>query len=261
MKPLKTLFLTIYGSYCWVLFVVLSLCAVVFTLPVPSLHGRRHITRAIARCFLALAGFRLKVNGLKDLPNEACVVVANHASYLDGLVFHALLPVRFAFIIKKEMVTVPLAGFLLRRLGSEFVDRFNRHRAASDVRRVLRRAASGEALVCFPEGTFSSTPGIHKFHAGAFVAAARAGLPIVPMTIRGTREILPDGRLLPWPGSIQVDLLCCLAAAEADDPQAPIRLRQQSKQLIMSSLGEPDLDTLPTKRAPVEPAAAGTPTA
>ena len=139
-----------YGALCWVLFLVTALSALVLTLPLPTVTQRRHVTRTAARLFLGIAGFRLKVVGLDLLPQAPCVLVANHASYLDGLVMHAVLPVRFAFIIKKEMVTVPLAGFLLRRLGSEFVERHDRHRAASDARRVLRRAAGGEAEHHFP---------------------------------------------------------------------------------------------------------------
>ena len=83
------------------------------------------------------------------------MVVANHASYLDGVVMAAALPPRFGFVIKREMNDVPVAGLLLRRIGSEFVDRFNRHKGGTDARRVLRTAASGHSLVFFPEGTFT----------------------------------------------------------------------------------------------------------
>ena len=71
-------------------------------------------------------------------------MVSNHASYLDGVVFTAALPPRFGFVIKREMKPVPLAGLLLRRLGSEFVERFDRHQGAADARRVLRNATSGQ---------------------------------------------------------------------------------------------------------------------
>ena len=207
--------LTVYGTLCWSVFVVMALSALALTLPLPTVTLRRHITRGTARLFLGAAGFRLKVTG----------------------------------IIKKEMVTVPLAGFLLRRLGSEFVERHDRHRAAGDARRVLRRAAGGEALACFPEGTFSRHPGVHRFHAGAFVAASRAGLEVVPAVIRGTRGILPDGRRLPLPGRIEVELLGRLSAAGDGETDAAVRLRQQSRRMIIDSLGEPDLEHRHTKPA------------
>ncbi len=107
------------------------------------------------------------MRNLERIPGGQCVVVANHASYLDGLVFTAALPPRFGFVIKREMESVPLAGALLRRLGSEFVERFNRHRGGADARRVLRTAVSGNSLVFFPEGTFDERPGLGEVSRGS----------------------------------------------------------------------------------------------
>jgi len=86
---------------------------------------------------------------LERLPKTPCVVVANHASYIDAIAIVAALPPEFAFVIKKEMVRVPLAGLLLRRLGSQFVERFDRHKGATDARRVLKLAATGQSLMFF----------------------------------------------------------------------------------------------------------------
>ena len=144
-----------YGLWCIALFSATAVSVLVVNLFVPSVRHRRGVARAASRAFLRAAGIRFDVTGLERLPAEPCVVVANHASYLDGLVVAAALPPAFAFVIKKEMVRVPLAGFLLRRLGSEFVDRFDSHKGATDTRRVLKRAATGESLVFFPEGTFT----------------------------------------------------------------------------------------------------------
>src|SRR6202000_2703312 len=133
-------------------------------LVVPGVRRRSAVARAMSRIFFTLAGMPLSVKGLESLPTGQCVVVSHHASYLDGVVFTAALPGRFAFVIKREMNGVPLAGLLLRRLGSHFVERFNRNRGAADARRVLRDAISGNSLAFFPEGTFTPTPGLLKFH-------------------------------------------------------------------------------------------------
>ena len=183
----------------------------------------------------------LTVRGLERLAPGQCVVVANHASYLDGLVFTAALPARFAFVIKREMSAVPLAGLFLRRIGSEFVERFDRSRGASDARRVLRNAASGHSLVFFPEGTFTRTPGLLKFHTGAFVTAARAGCPLIPAVVRGTRAALPPSGALPRPGRIEIDILPPIHAG-AQAGEAPVaELRDRARQAILLALGEPDL--------------------
>ena len=101
----------------------------------------------------------IRVKDAHHLPTGPCVIVANHASYLDGLVLKAALPARFCFVIKKEVTRVPIAGLLLRRIGSEFVDRFNRHAGGMDARRLIKAADAGQALAFFPEGTFLPHPG------------------------------------------------------------------------------------------------------
>src|SRR5690348_11387405 len=188
-----------YGIYAIAAVLVLASCTLLATLVLPGVHRRRAAARSGARAFLRVAGMRLTVRCLDRLPAGQCVVVSNHASYIDGVVFTAALPPRFGFVIKREMNGVPLAGLLLRRLGSEFVERFNRNRGAADARRVLRNATNGNSLVFFPEGTFTRTPGLLKFHTGAFLIAARAGCPIVPAVVRGTRHALSPQGGLPKP--------------------------------------------------------------
>jgi 1-acyl-sn-glycerol-3-phosphate acyltransferase len=242
---MKTTLRTLYGVWCCVAFLLLALLALALALGAPTLRLRRAIARGAARLYFAIAGIPVAVRGLEHLPDGPCVVVANHASYLDGVVMQAALPPRFAFVIKKEMVRVPLASLLLRRLGSEFVDRFNRHAGASDTRRVLRRAVSGQALGFFPEGTFTPRAGLAKFHAGAFVTAVRAGMPVVPVVLRGTRAILPAERLLPVPGRIEVELLPPLPVPAPTETDRAERLRTAARSAILAKLGEPDLEASP----------------
>jgi 1-acyl-sn-glycerol-3-phosphate acyltransferase len=231
-----------YGFYAISLFLLLALCALTATLLLPGVGRRRRAARAMARTFLSLAGMPLTVKSPEHLPEGQCVVVSNHASYLDGVVFTAALPPRFGFVIKREMAGVPLAGLLLRRLGSEFVERFNRQRGASDARRVLRNAVSGNSLVFFPEGTFTRTPGLLKFHTGAFLTAARARCPVVPAIVRGTRVALSPNGGLPRPGRIVVELLPAVTVSPESPDAAATTLRDRARGAILRELGEPDLD-------------------
>src|ERR1700682_2858661 len=148
---------SLYTAYCLVVFTALGLTVLGVNLFLPTLRWRRLMAGVFARAFLRAAGIPFTVEGLNRLPQGPCVVVANHASYIDGLVAAAALPPDFAFVIKKEMVRVPLASLLLRRLGSQFVERFDRHKGATDARRVLKLAAAGQSLMFFPEGTFDET--------------------------------------------------------------------------------------------------------
>jgi 1-acyl-sn-glycerol-3-phosphate acyltransferase len=230
LPRIPTLLQRVYAAYCIALFFVLGMTALIVNLFVPGLRTRRHVARVFSRLFLRGARIPFTVDGIERLPTVPCVVVANHSSYIDGLVAVAALPPDFAFVIKKEMVRVPLAGLLLRRLGSEFVERFDRHKGASDARRVLRLAASGQSLVFFPEGTFDEQRRIARFLAGAFAIAERSKMPVVAVAFHGARDLLPPGGLMVYRHAIRVEILAVLD---------PVGARQISRELIAAAVGEP----------------------
>ncbi|HNR23687.1 MAG TPA: lysophospholipid acyltransferase family protein [Steroidobacteraceae bacterium] len=231
----------LYTLYALSVFVPLGLLALLGVLLLPTMRLRRSTAHYIARAWLWLTGMRLDILRPDHLPAGQCVVVANHASYLDGFVMTAALPPRFGFVIKREASRLPLAGLLLARIGSEFVERFNRHKGASDARRVVRNAGNGHSFVFFPEGTFAHQPGLMKFHSGAFMTAARAGCPVVPCVIRGTRDAWPAKRLGLLPARLEVQFLPPLPAAQNGDEQASVTLRDCARRDILAALGEPDL--------------------
>src|SRR4051812_2374558 len=248
LKPLtalRRLFEAIYGIYAVSVFLILGTLALLLVTLIPglSLNVRRSIARWTSASFLFCAGLRTVLINVQGIPPGPCVIVANHASYLDGVLMKGVLPARFSFVIKKEVSRVPLAGVLLRRIGSEFVDRFNRHAGAVDARRLIKKADAGQALAFFPEGTFIEQPGLGKFHSGAFAIAARAGLPVVPVVIRGTRRILPSGHFLPRPGRIEVEILPTIAVpADLDSAVIASMTRDQARARILAALDEPDLE-------------------
>ena len=219
-----------YVAYCLVTFTVLGLTTLAINLFLPGLRQRRVVAGTTGRAFLRLAGIPFTVQGLDRLPKTPCVVVANHASYIDALAIVAALPPDFAFVIKKEMVRVPLAGLLLRRLGSQFVERFDRHKGASDARRVLKLAGTGQSLMFFPEGTFDETRQIGRFLGGAFTIAGRAQMPVVAVAIHGTRAVMPPGSGWIRRRPIRVEVLAVLPADEA---------RLKARELIAAAVGDP----------------------
>jgi 1-acyl-sn-glycerol-3-phosphate acyltransferase len=203
----------------------------------PGLERRRRLISAFSRVGLRTLGLNVRIEGLDRLPADSCVLVANHGSYLDGLILQALLPPRFAFVIKREAEGWPIVGWLLRLIGAEFLSRENGSGRHKDARRLMRRAAEGRSLVFFPEGTFTSQVGVRKFHPGAFVAALRAGCPVVPSVIHGARRALPNNRLIPLEGDICVQILPSIAPQGCTLEQ----LRDGVRRRILEKLGEPDL--------------------
>jgi 1-acyl-sn-glycerol-3-phosphate acyltransferase len=240
MKILQRTLELAFAAYAWAMFVVLALLALLAALVVPGLERRRRVVSGIAGLVLRFAGMSLAVRHADRIPGGQCVIVSNHASYLDGPVFTAVLPPRFGFVVKREMSRVPLAGALLHRIGSQFVERTDRHRGGADARRVLRSATNGQSLVFFPEGTFVKEPGLLKFHTGAFAIAARAGCPVVPAVIRGTRKALPSQSAVMRPGPIEVEFLPPIVATETAPDKAAAELRDRARQAILAELDEPD---------------------
>jgi 1-acyl-sn-glycerol-3-phosphate acyltransferase len=231
----------LYAIYALTAFSLLALGVLVLILPVPWQALRRRMVRKVARLALRVCGMQLVVQHSERLPAGACVVVANHSSYLDGIVLYAALPPTFGFVIKREMSRVPLANLLLRRIGAHYVDRGGSQKSARDARKLLKKANSGGALAFFPEGTFHHLPGLMAFRTGAFRVAASAGLAVMPIAIRGTREALPAQSLLPRPGRIEIELAPLLpppASAAAGDIAATIAAARKA---ILARIAEPDL--------------------
>ncbi len=231
---------SVYALYAIVVFAVVALLAMLVMAVLPGLMRRRWLARGAARTFLRLVGMPLRVVGLEYLPQGPCILVANHCSYLDGLVFMAALPPRFGFVIKREMAKVPLAGCLLNQIGSQFMARGKAGQTTNDARRVMRSAASGHSLVFFPEGTFGEEPGLLKFHVGAFATAQRAGCPIVPAIIQGTRIALSPRGGLPQPARLRIDILEPVMPTGPGGGEAVAALCREARNAILEKLPEPD---------------------
>jgi 1-acyl-sn-glycerol-3-phosphate acyltransferase len=215
----------------------------------PRPAWRRGAGAAFVRVALRLCGAYPRIRESARLPPGAKMFVANHASYLDGLFLMAALPPEVAFVAKREFLGSLLLGPLLRRLGCVFVERHGVQEATTGERELRARLRAGASMVVFAEGTFRRDPGLLPFHMGAFSAAAAAHAAVVPVAIRGTRAMLPDGALLPRPGTIEVSVGGPLLPDEAGW-HATVKLRSHARQYILSQVHEPDLEQLATRPLP-----------
>jgi len=194
----------------------------------------------LTRLALRLMGTPLGVTGLENLPSAGAILVANHASYLDSVVLVAALPGDTAFVAKKELAAQFVAGRFLPRIGALFVDRAEPERGTQDTQVILTAAHAGRRLLFFPEGTLSRMPGLMAFRLGAFVAAVEAGMPVVPVTLRGTRSILRGDQWFPRRGAISLHVGRPIPP-DGKDFAAMLRLRDGARAAILARCGEPDL--------------------
>ncbi len=196
-----------YTGYVGVLLLLTlpALWANVVLLPAGRAVAR--LVRAWCRLVLRLGGCPLRVEGLENLPSTGPVVLAaNHASYIDSIVLSAGLPGDFRFVAKRELVTTPLVARVIRKVGHLPVERTDLSRSVADAERVTAVLRRGASLLFFPEGTFLCQAKLLPFKLGAFKAAVEARCPVIPIAIRGTREILPAYEWLLRPGPITISI-------------------------------------------------------
>jgi 1-acyl-sn-glycerol-3-phosphate acyltransferase len=172
-----------------------------------SLVDRRgHVAHACARAWswliLKTTGVRVRVEGLERIAGGTTYVfVSNHQSIYDIPVIFASLPYQLRIIAKESLALFPVLGWHLRRGGHLFVDR--KHPDRSGILERWRALVSeGLSLIIFAEGTRSADGRVGRFKAGSFLLAIEAGLPVVPLAIVGTRNIMPKGRLRTEPGDV-----------------------------------------------------------
>jgi 1-acyl-sn-glycerol-3-phosphate acyltransferase len=230
----------LYAAYAWLLFIGLMPPAWMLLVLLPHPRWGWPIAHVTTRLLFLLSGTRLRIDGLRNLPAGPCVVVANHASYLDGILLNAVLPHYFSFVVKRELGSNFIGRVLFRGLGAEYVERFDKQRGAEDARRVGQVLQQGRSLVFFPEGTFLRMPGLLPFRMGAFVAAAGANVPVVPVTIRGTRAKLRADQWRARRGPVRV-IIDAPIEPTGRDWSAGVALRDAARAQILRRCGEPDL--------------------
>lgn len=230
-----------YAAYVWTAVGAFGAAAAAAALLLPTAAARRAALHTIARALVRVSGMPVSVSGLARIPAAgSVVVVANHASYVDGLLLYALLPRRFVVAAKEGFARAWFTRRLIGAAGARFVERFDPQRGAEDARALAALAAGGQALAFFPEGTFTRSPGLLPFRMGAFVIAAQTGAPVVPVAFRGSRSALRADSWIVRRTPISVTVGVPIAPA-GSDWAAAVRLRDEARAAILAHCGEPDL--------------------
>lgn len=229
----------LYGGYAWAVFAALVLaCGGLIALLQRPAPGRR-IARFAAQLLLHLTFVPVSTAGLDRLPRRPHVLAVNHASYLDAILLTALLPPvpGYVFAAKREFADQRWMRALLTGLGTIFIERFDATRSTADVDLMDAALRRNDNLLVFPEGTFSRETGLKPFHAGAFMAAAKADAPVVVAGLRGTRNALRDGTWQPRRARIEFEIGQVLTPSGADW-SASVQLSNTARAAIAALSGE-----------------------
>jgi 1-acyl-sn-glycerol-3-phosphate acyltransferase len=182
--------------------IVLGAASIVSSLLDRRGHFAHRCARAWSRLILRTTGVRVRVEGLERIaPNTTYVFVSNHQSIYDTPVVFSALPYQLRIIAKESLAKFPVLGWHLRRGGHLFVDRKHPDRAGI-LRRWRALVSEGLSLIIYAEGTRSVDGRVARFKAGSFLLAIEAGLPIVPVAVVGTRQVMPKGRLRTEPADV-----------------------------------------------------------
>jgi 1-acyl-sn-glycerol-3-phosphate acyltransferase len=165
------------------------------------------LARGWSRTIAALCGLRIHVEcGSRLSPGQPYVFMANHLSTVDIWSLLVALPVPVRMIAKKQLAAIPLLGWAMWAGRFIFIDRHNPASARRSIERAKERIRNGQSVLLFPEGTRSRDGRLLPFKKGGFHMAIDAGVPIVPVAIRGSREVMPPGSLLLRPGNVHVTI-------------------------------------------------------
>lgn len=146
---------------------------------------------------LWLAGASLEVKGVDRIdPRKDYIFFANHSSYYDIPALCAAIPQPLFFIAKREILKVPIFGWGMWAIGMVFVDRSNPEKAKASMNKAAKAIQKGKSVLAFPEGTRSRSGQLQRFKKGIFHVAKQGPIAMVPVAIRGSREVLShDGKL------------------------------------------------------------------
>jgi 1-acyl-sn-glycerol-3-phosphate acyltransferase len=184
--------------------VVLGAASIVSSVMDTRGYFAHRCARAWSWLILKTTGVNVTVEGLDRVsPSTTYVFVANHQSIYDIPVIFASLPYQLRIIAKESLARFPVLGWHLKRGGHLFVDRQHPDRAGI-LQRWRALVSEGLSLIIFAEGTRSSDGRVARFKAGSFLLAIEAGLPIVPLAVVGTRNVMPKGRLRTEPADVRL---------------------------------------------------------
>ena len=203
----------LYQLYVWLIFfplvilltLLFSLLTVIFATLVSPNWASRVFAVTWAKILAFLTPVRVTVEGGENAHREqSYVVVSNHQSQYDILLIYGWLELDLKWVMKKELRKIPGIGIGCEKAGHIFVDRSKPKQASIAIREALARMGTGVGILFFPEGTRSMDGHLLPFKRGAFRLSAEQELPILPVTLVGTRDVLPAKSLLIFPGAIRM---------------------------------------------------------
>ena len=193
--------------------------------------------RTWAWLILRTTGVRAEVSGLEWLEDgQSYVIASNHQSIYDIPILFVSLPLQLRIVAKASLGRFPFLGWHLQQTGHLLVDR--RNPGASIVTKMRRLVREAHSLIVFPEGTRSVDGAVGRFKKGPFLVAIDAQLPIVPVSVSGSRHVMSKGRLMVCPGEVRLTIHAPIPTAGVTRAEAS-HVAERARAVVRSAVEEP----------------------
>jgi 1-acyl-sn-glycerol-3-phosphate acyltransferase len=226
------------------IFAAVSLVVITLILAPPmvliSLVSMGKVNRVLMRCWGWLVtrswGLTFSVTGSeKVVPGTSYIVTPNHQGLADILALVVVFPVPFRWVIKKEILRVPVWGWAVASTGAISVDRSNPQDAMGRLQRGLDKLKGGWSMLIYPEGTRTPDGRLLPFKKGAFIIGVQTGIPILPVTTNGASKVLPRNTFALRPGHITVTISDPIPTEGLSEPDVP-ELMEKTRQAVAAHL-------------------------
>ena len=242
---MKRIAIWLYQIYAWLIFyplgLTLTLLAGWLTVLVSMIWTPRFASRYIAanwgKLVCWLTPVIVTVEGVENAdPNRTYVVVCNHQSQYDIFLVYGWLKLDLKWVLKAELRKVPGVGIGCEKAGHIFVDRRNTQQARKSISNALERVGDGVGVLFFAEGTRSMDGKLRSFKKGAFRVATSQQLPVLPITLVGTRDIQKPKSMMIFPGKVRMVIHPAIEVDGGEEAVDIRKLMDQTKTVISSSL-------------------------
>jgi len=246
----------LYTIYMWLVLLSLTFSLgplLVLTVPFDR-RGRCYlpIVRTWARLIIWASGNPVTLEGLERVdPSRPAIYMTNHQSYFDVICLAALLPVPVRFVAKRILVYIPVFGQVIWATGHVIIQREDRRQSFQALDQAAAKIAGGTSVLVFPEGTRSPDHRLGPFKKGGFVLGIKAGVPIIPISITGTRPMMPKGSFRFARTRVKLIVGHPLNTAEFELPRKEELMRKVRSEIIYHF--PPDSAEAAANRAELEP--------
>ncbi|MEK7841164.1 MAG: lysophospholipid acyltransferase family protein [Deltaproteobacteria bacterium] len=212
---IRTLSVWLIGLPVTIFIFILVIISLAFDRSGNSIHS---IGALWSRILLFLSGVTVEIKGAENLLQDRPQILAsNHRGAFDILALQGFIPIQFRWVAKKSLFKIPIIGWSMSLAGYVSIDREKAGSAYKSIERAAEKVKKGASVLIFPEGTRSAAGSLLPFKRGGFLLAIKSGVPIVPVSIRGTENLMKKESILIRPGAVKVVIGKPIPVSDADE--------------------------------------------